>query len=97
MRRAARVDANHAACVRAFRNLGCSVVSLAAVGGGVPDLLVGIRGHNVLVEVKDGDKAPSRRALTAMQVEFRKTWYGTLWRVENIDDVNRIVHRYATA
>ena len=37
MRRAARTDANQAAIVDALRSVGCSVVSLSAVGKGVPD------------------------------------------------------------
>lgn len=40
MRRAARVDANHAEIVAALRDRGCLVQSLAALGHGVPDLLV---------------------------------------------------------
>ena len=41
MRQAAKVDDNQAAIVEALRSLGASVESLAAVGKGVPDLLVG--------------------------------------------------------
>ena len=52
MRRAARTDSNHLELVKAFRTLGCSVLSLAAVGKGVPDLLVSIKGITWLVEVK---------------------------------------------
>lgn len=43
MRRAARTDANQTAIVEALRKCGASVQSLAAVGKGVPDLLVGLR------------------------------------------------------
>ena len=44
MRRAARVDSNHIEIVKAFRKLGCSVLSLASLGKGVPDLLVAVHG-----------------------------------------------------
>ena len=39
--RAARVDQNHVEIVKALRDHGAFVVSLATVGKGVPDLLVG--------------------------------------------------------
>ena len=59
MRRAARVDGNHAEIVAALRSFpGVSVCSLASLGNGVPDLIVGLAGQNYLVEVKDGEKSP---------------------------------------
>jgi hypothetical protein len=67
MRRAAKRDANHAEVVDALRASGCGVVDLAAVGAGVPDLLVCAPTwpHTTsLVEVKDGRKPPSARRLT---------------------------------
>lgn len=39
MRRRARVDNTHPEIVEALRGVGCDVVSLAALGHGVPDLL----------------------------------------------------------
>jgi len=36
---------------------GCSVVDLSGIGGGCPDLLVGLNGKSVLVEIK----VPSRK------------------------------------
>lgn len=52
MRLKARTDANHSEVVKALRNAGCSVQSLAATGRGVPDLLVGRDGKNLLMESK---------------------------------------------
>ena len=66
MRRAARADSNQAEIVDALRKVGASVQPIHTVGGGVPDLLVGFRGQNYLFEVKDGEKAPSDRRLTAV-------------------------------
>jgi len=76
MRRAARVDANQPAIVEALRAAGYSVQSLAAVGEGVPDLLVGAHGINVLLEVKDGSKSSSERRLTADQERWHAAWRG---------------------
>ncbi len=52
MRRAARTDLNQAEIVRALKAAGASVALLHRVGEGVPDLLVGWKGRNLLVEVK---------------------------------------------
>lgn len=72
MRRAARVDRPHAEFVKLFRQLGAVVIDTSRVGGGYPDLNVIIprRGEILFVEVKDGAKSPSRRALTKAQVDF---------------------------
>ena len=76
MRRAAKIDANHGDVVDALRSMGASVQPLHTMGGGVPDLLVGWRGINLLVEVKDGAKRPSARTLTTDQVEWHRAWRG---------------------
>lgn len=76
MRRAAKVDANHEQIVSALRAAGAMVQSLAALGKGVPDLLVGFRYRLYLMEVKDGTKAPSKRRLTTEQLEWQKEWAG---------------------
>lgn len=69
-RRAARVDANQASVVKALRKCGARVVSLAAIGNGCPDLLVGFRSEWHVLEVKDGSKAPSARKLTPLEADF---------------------------
>ena len=76
MRRAARTDGNHAAIVAALRKIGATAFSLAAVGNGCPDMVVGYRGVNLLLEVKDGARPPSERSLTAAQKEFFAAWAG---------------------
>ena len=68
MRRAARIDKNHDDIVQALRAVGATVQSLAAVGSGVPDLLVGFRKQTFLVEVKDGQASPSAKKLNPAQV-----------------------------
>jgi hypothetical protein len=70
MRRAARVDANQDEIVSALRSVGAAVQSLAAVGRGVPDLLVGYRGELYLLEVKMPGETLTPRELT---------WH-TLWQ-----------------
>ncbi len=59
----------------ALRAAGCLVLSLAGLGKGVPDLLVGTpQGDLVLIEVKDGAKPPSARRLTEDQERWHQTW-----------------------
>jgi len=88
-RYAARVDANHAEIVKALRDVGCSVESLASIGHDLPDLLVGHHGETYLLEVKDGAKPPSRRRVTPGQ----KRWHA-LWRGRRVDTVINIDEAY---
>jgi hypothetical protein len=74
--RAAKIDANQPAIVAALRKAGATVQSLASVGNGVPDLLVGMAGKTMLMEVKDGAKPPSARRLTPDQLEWHAVWQG---------------------
>jgi hypothetical protein len=87
MRRAAKVDANHAEIAKALRSAGCGVLDLSAVGNGCPDLLVHAPTHPhavALIEVKDGKKSPSKRKLTPAQQEFHATWRGPIAVVTNV-------------
>lgn len=87
MRKLARTDANHAAIVDLLRRAGARVQSLAQVGGGCPDLLVGYQGRTALVEVKDGSKVPSKRRLTDDEARWHEHWQGgPLFVVESDDD-----------
>ena len=74
--RAAKIDANQEAVVTALRTAGASVQSLASVGKGVPDLLVGYKGQTLLMEIKDGFKPPSARLLTEDQLRWHGSWKG---------------------
>ena len=82
---AAKVDSNQGEIVRFLRSIGASVASIATVGTGVPDLIVGYRGVNYLVEVKDGSKPPSQRRLTPAEEKFHAEWRGTVHIVNDTD------------
>ena len=88
-RRAAKVDANQAAIVGELRAVGASVQPLHTVGQGVPDLLVGFRGRNWLIEVKDGSKPPSERKLTPAQQDWHALWRGQVVTVKDGDEALR--------
>ena len=86
MRIAARVDDNQKDIVEALRAIGATV-RVVTQGGGIPDLLVGFRGHTVLMEVKDGRKKPSARKLTEAEERFFLEWRGGMLAiVESVDD-----------
>lgn len=76
-----RTDANHAEIVSALRRCGCSVLSLASIGKGCPDLLVGIGDRNILLEIKSDDGK-----LTSMQQTWLLAWNGPVRVVRNVDD-----------
>jgi hypothetical protein len=86
LRRAAKVDRNQAEIVEFLRKSGASVQLLHAVGQGCPDLLIGYHGMNYLLEIKDGDKPPSSRKLTADQVKWHDAWRGSVTVIKSIDD-----------
>lgn len=86
MRRAAKVDDNQDEIVTALRMVGASVQPLHQVGQGCPDLLVGIRGKNILLEVKDGRKPPSSRGLTDAQLRWHMLWSGQKAIVNNVEE-----------
>lgn len=71
MRTKARVDNNHKEIADTARQMGWSVISLAQLGKGVPDLLLGSPGINLLVEIKTRDGK-----LTEDQKDFFKMWKG---------------------
>lgn len=68
------MDTNHRDVAQTLRRAGCDVLSLAALGGGAPDLLCHRVGNLYLVEVKNGDLSRSRRKLTPAQIRFHQDW-----------------------
>ena len=84
--RAHKVDANQKEIVETLRRLGCSVAITSASGEGFPDIVVGYKGINYLVEIKDGSRIPSQRRLTPDQVTFHDNWKGQIKVVESVND-----------
>lgn len=92
MRLRARVDQNQKEITAALRRLGASVQPIHALGKGVPDLLVGYRGKNLLLELKDGKKIPSERRLTEDEIKWHQSWFGQVAVVESLDDALKILN-----
>lgn len=70
-----RTDNNQVEIVRNLNSIGASVLDLSQVGAGCPDLLVGFRSRNFLVEVKNpatyGKPSPT-------QTDFARAWRGDI-------------------
>jgi Holliday junction resolvase len=78
----ARIDTNHKEIVKALRDAGATVVSLAAMKHGCPDLLVGYAGETVLMEIKRDAKAK----FTPDQLDFLGKWKGgAISRVDSVE------------
>jgi hypothetical protein len=84
---AKKIDTLQTEVVSALRKIGASVTILSAVGKGVPDLLVGFRGVNFLIEVKSHSKAK----LTPDQVVFFGTWCGQVSVVYSVEEAISLV------
>lgn len=91
MRRAAKVDINQTEIVQALRDYpGVTVQMLHAVGMGCPDILVGHKGRNFLLEIKS-EWARKGAELTDMQQRWHDQWQGQRAVIRSIDDALEIV------
>lgn len=86
-------DANQGAIVEALRKAGATVTSLHAVGGGVPDLLVGWVGRTFLLECKTlkGKRNPKAAPLTPAQIVWHQQWRGQVAIVTTPEEALRAV------
>ena len=74
-----RVDDNQSQIVRELRRVGMDVQHLHGVGHGCPDILVGYRGRNILLEIKKDEKTK----LKPDQVIWHRMWRGQVAVVSN--------------
>lgn len=81
-----KVDNNQKEIVRALRNVGAGVQSLASVGKGCPDLLVLYRGKWFVMEVKTefGKLRPA-------QIRWIKTFRDEVVIPRNAEDALRVI------
>lgn len=93
MRRAARIDSNQPEIVKAARSCGASVQPIHTLGKGIPDLLIGYRGVNLLWELKDGLLVPSARVLTPDEIDWHAAWRGAVTVVSSVSDALEILQQ----
>lgn len=90
-RYAAKVDTNQKPIVKALKDIfGEDVVfDLSAVGRGCPDIMVGVRGVNLLFEIKTDSGT-----LTTDQKIFHQVWTGQVNVIRNLDDALQIIAKH---
>lgn len=86
MRRISRTDANQQDIIDGLREVGATVQPLHTVGQGCPDLLVGYRLVNHVLEVKDPSKPLRDQSLTEDQAEWHGKWRGRVVVVKSVED-----------
>lgn len=91
MRKRARLDGNHTEIVSALREAGASVASLASLGKGRPDILVGWKHRNFLFEIKDPTQKPSKRVLTQEEKDWHVVWCGQISVIETAEQAFAIM------
>ncbi len=92
MRTRGRIDGNQNEIVSILRNIGATVLILSSMGKGCPDILVGFKYHNYLMELKDPEQPESKRFLTPDEVKFAHEWKGQVNTVTTINDAFRVIH-----
>ena len=91
--RAKRVDANQKKIVEQLRKIGASVTVTSMMGEGFPDVVVGFRGKNFLIEIKDESKSPSQRKLTPDEQRWHLRWRGQAAICKNFDEILDIINK----
>lgn len=91
MRKKARVDANQKEVVQELRKLGISVLHTHQLGRGAPDLILGYRNDNFMIELKDGNKTKSQQKLTPDEVEFQAKWKGNYAVCNSLEQILSVI------
>lgn len=81
-----RVDRNQPEIVMALRKMGARVAELHVVGKGIPDICVGFRGANYLLEIKT-----EKGKLTDDQWAWHELWTGQVAIVKTVDEALRAI------
>jgi hypothetical protein len=87
---AKKVDGNQSAIIGVLRSIGATVTVLSDVGLGCPDLLIGWRDHNILLEVKNLQGRGDR--MTPAEVDWIERWKGQVAIVHDADEALRVLY-----
>lgn len=88
-----KIDANQNEVVKSLRQLpGISVRVTSMVGDGCPDLIIGYKAMNYLIELKDEKKIPSKKKLTEPEEKFHQSWTGQINVCENLDEILKVIN-----
>jgi hypothetical protein len=96
MRAHPNIDVNQQEIVKKLRSAGVSVEpKLARLGEGIPDLLCGFRGTNVLLEVKRADLGPAAQKLSKDEQNWHQSWGGQVAVVASFEAAMDVILRAA--
>lgn len=87
-----RVDNNQKLITTQLRRLGVSVAVTSSLSKGFPDLVLGYKGQNYLIELKDESQPPSKRGLTEDEVKWHQDWNGQIAVCKNLDEILDILN-----
>ena len=79
-------DANQSTIVADVRKVGATVQTLHEVGKGCPDILVGFRGKNFIIEIKT-----EYGRFNALQAEWHVTWRGRVDVARTSEEALKII------
>lgn len=83
-RQAARRDSNEPEIIQALRSVGATVQAISIKG--CPDLLIGYRGLNFLLEVK-----VAKGKLTDDETAWHNAWQGQVGIVRSVDEALKVI------
>lgn len=78
---ACRIDGNHTEIVNQLELCGCSVQSLATIGNGCPDIIVGYSERNYIFEIKTETGKLNKR-----QLKWFSNWDGQRGVIRSVYD-----------
>ena len=87
-----RVDGNQKKITEQLRRLGVSVAVTSSLSNGFPDLVLGYKGRNYLIELKDENKPPSQRELTKDEMKWHSDWRGQINTCKNLDEILEVIN-----
>lgn len=88
-----KIDKNQKAIVEALEAAGASVLVTSRMGSGFPDLVVGLRGKNILIEVKNPENSYGRKGFNKNQQNFADFWRGSPpIIVRTVDEAMAAIH-----
>lgn len=88
-----RTDLNQSPIVEGLRALGFSVAVTSDVGNGFGDIVCGVRGRNLILEVKQPGQ---QKSLTPAEALFHSEWRGQVDVVTTLDEALAVVERETT-
>lgn len=94
MRIAAKIDSNQNEVIKSLRQIpGVTIAITSQLGGGFADFLLGYKGVNFMIELKDGAKSPSQRKLTPDEEKFHAAWSGQISVCNSFEDVFALINK----